>query len=116
MSVADVMKQAGYATGMCGKWHMGFEDKHHPMARGFDEFFGFLSGAHQYLPKGVPGVRIVGNEGGAANQIMRGKEPIKEETYLTEAFAREPAPSSRNTRMGRSISTSRSMRYTCPSR
>lgn len=36
-TIADVLKGAGYATGMFGKWHLGAGDKHHPSKRGFDE-------------------------------------------------------------------------------
>ncbi|MBL9133207.1 MAG: sulfatase [Verrucomicrobiaceae bacterium] len=36
-TVAQVMKKAGYATGMFGKWHLGEKGDHHPGKRGFDE-------------------------------------------------------------------------------
>jgi len=36
-TVAQVMKGAGYATAMFGKWHLGEKDGHHPGQRGFDE-------------------------------------------------------------------------------
>ena len=48
-TVADLFKTAGYATGMVGKWHNGaFDPRHHPQARGFDEFVGFLNGGMYY--------------------------------------------------------------------
>src|SRR6188768_762885 len=37
---ANRMKDLGYATGMVGKWHLGWSKKHVPTARGFDEFYG----------------------------------------------------------------------------
>lgn len=38
-------KQAGYATGLFGKWHLGALDpRYHPNSRGFDEFAGFRGG------------------------------------------------------------------------
>jgi arylsulfatase A-like enzyme len=37
VTIAEALKQAGYATGMFGKWHLGNEGKHHPSQRGFDE-------------------------------------------------------------------------------
>ncbi len=37
ITIADTLKQAGYATGMFGKWHLGKDAKHHPSQRGFDE-------------------------------------------------------------------------------
>jgi arylsulfatase len=41
-TIADVMKQQGYATGQFGKNHLGDQDKHLPTKHGFDEFFGNL--------------------------------------------------------------------------
>jgi arylsulfatase A-like enzyme len=75
---ADRMKAAGYATGLVGKWHLGHGEKFHPLARGFDEFFGFLGGAHSYLRSGT-----------GRNAIFRGREEVQEKEYLTDAFARE---------------------------
>jgi arylsulfatase A-like enzyme len=43
-TVADAFKKAGYATGAFGKWHNGSQWPYHPMARGFDEYFGHTSG------------------------------------------------------------------------
>lgn len=75
------LKAAGYATGMVGKWHLGYAEKFLPMQRGFDEFFGFPGGAHKYHAGGG------GNDAG--NPIMRGNKPVEEKEYLTDAFARE---------------------------
>src|SRR5207248_3208671 len=62
-------------TGMVGKWHEGGEPAFRPNKRGFDEFFGFLGGAHPYL---------------RWNGIFRNDEPVRDESgYLTDAFARE---------------------------
>ena len=41
-SVADVLKNHGYAPGQFGKNHLGDRDEHLPTAHGFDEFFGNL--------------------------------------------------------------------------
>jgi arylsulfatase A-like enzyme len=43
-----LLKKNGYATGLVGKWHLGFKPEFGPNAHGFDEFFGFLSGAVGY--------------------------------------------------------------------
>ncbi|MES2694233.1 MAG: sulfatase-like hydrolase/transferase [Verrucomicrobiota bacterium] len=43
------LKAAGYATGIFGKWHLGSDPQSVPNARGFDEFVGFLGGAHPYV-------------------------------------------------------------------
>jgi arylsulfatase A-like enzyme len=86
-TLAERMKEAGYATGMFGKWHLGYKDELQPQQRGFDEFFGFLSGAHTYMPE-----RAGGRRGGGYNEgIIRNGKPVEEKEYLTEAFAREAA-------------------------
>jgi arylsulfatase A-like enzyme len=43
-TVAESFRAAGYATGVFGKWHNGSQWPYHPMARGFDEFFGHSAG------------------------------------------------------------------------
>ncbi|HXG09979.1 MAG TPA: sulfatase-like hydrolase/transferase [Gemmataceae bacterium] len=46
--LSQYLKEAGYATGIFGKWHLGYTAPNVPNERGFDEFFGFLGGAHRY--------------------------------------------------------------------
>jgi len=48
-TMADLLKRAGYGTGLVGKWHNGALDpRFHPNARGFDEFAGFRGGWQDY--------------------------------------------------------------------
>lgn len=104
-TIADRLQAAGYATGLVGKWHQGVAPKFHPQQRGFDEFFGFLGGAHVYqsdLPNVVfPGLQDPAGHGVAPSAagkpaphlpwtaIFRGAEAVDEPEYLTDAFARE---------------------------
>jgi len=44
VTIADVFKAAGYATGCFGKWHNGSQYPYHPNGRGFEEFYGFCCG------------------------------------------------------------------------
>jgi arylsulfatase A-like enzyme len=49
-TIADLLKQAGYVTGLIGKWHNGaFDPRYHPNQRGFAEFAGFCGGWQPYL-------------------------------------------------------------------
>jgi arylsulfatase A-like enzyme len=73
-TIANRLKEAGYATGLVGKWHLGASEAMHPQKRGFDEFFGFLAGSHSYFESAG---------------ILRGSEPVNEKEYLTDAFGRE---------------------------
>jgi arylsulfatase A-like enzyme len=47
-SVARLLKDAGYRTGLFGKWHLGYRKENAPNAHGFDEFFGFLAADLDY--------------------------------------------------------------------
>lgn len=40
VTLAELVKQQGYATGMVGKWHLGDAEKFLPLQNGFDEYFG----------------------------------------------------------------------------
>jgi arylsulfatase A-like enzyme len=79
-TLAQRLRVAGYVTGLVGKWHLGLDEKHHPLQRGFQEFFGFLGGANPYLPRGPAGI---------VPRILRGTQDANEKEHLTEAFARE---------------------------
>ena len=48
-TLGDQLKAAGYHTGVVGKWHLGEAPHFHPNKRGFDEFFGFISGGHNFF-------------------------------------------------------------------
>ena len=99
-TLADRLGAAGYATGVIGKWHLGTGPEFHPVERGFDEFFGFLRGAHNFWPD-VPFILFPDRTGRGpliseirqsamgGRQILRGTEPVAEEAYLTDAFGRE---------------------------
>ncbi|NDV61611.1 sulfatase-like hydrolase/transferase [Puniceicoccales bacterium CK1056] len=50
-NIAEVLSPVGYRSMIIGKWHMGSHPQNHPLNRGFDEFFGFLSGGHNYFPE-----------------------------------------------------------------
>ena len=73
-TIAQRLKAAGYATGLVGKWHLGAAPEMRPPKRGFDEFYGFLGGAHSYVNK---------------TSVLRGDEQVKELDYTTDAFGRE---------------------------
>lgn len=116
-TMANVLHDSGYATGLIGKWHLGGIADFHPERRGFDEFFGFMHEGHSFaypawnnvtsmyrrrvLPDGTKGRWRNGNvvyytamgydepPYDADNPIMRSSQPVEEESYLTDAFTRE---------------------------
>ena len=81
-TIAEAMRQAGYKTALIGKWHLGSDEKLRPLQRGFDEFYGFLGGAHPYVPNK--------NDGGGG-PIYRGNKRINAPDHLTQAFGEEAA-------------------------
>ncbi|KAK7095155.1 hypothetical protein V1264_006600 [Littorina saxatilis] len=49
-TIADVLRTSGYRTHMVGKWHLGFyKPEYMPINRGFDSYFGFLTGSEDHL-------------------------------------------------------------------
>ena len=99
----ELLRRAGYATGMVGKWHLGSQPRFQPQERGFDEFFGFLHGGNLYMdPAHQPAVVTVAaptlaggrppheyNHRPPINPIQRGTDAVEEPDYLTDAFTRE---------------------------
>jgi len=53
-TVADRLREAGYTTGLVGKWHLGYPADYQPNQRGFDDFFGCLQGSRSYYPMDEP--------------------------------------------------------------
>ncbi len=54
LTIAEMLKQAGYLTGAFGKWGLGFkENEGSPLKQGFDQFYGYYcqSLAHRYYPE-----------------------------------------------------------------
>lgn len=49
-TIADRLSNLGYVNGIIGKWHLGEKEQFHPTNRGFDEFWGYLGGGHNYFP------------------------------------------------------------------
>src|SRR5262245_7149890 len=47
-SLPELLKNNGYATGLVGKWHLGYKPEQAPNGHGFDYFFGFKSGYIDY--------------------------------------------------------------------
>ncbi len=86
-TIADHLRAAGYATGLVGKWHQGFSPAHHPQSRGFDDYFGFLVGGHNYQLH-----RNAAPKFGTAHShdlIYRGREVQKLDGFATTLFTDE---------------------------
>lgn len=83
ITIANLLKDAGYTTGVFGKWHLGLDPEFHPLKRGFDEFYGFLGhGAHDYFD-------LEAKPGHDYNAIYRNDKIISDSGYLTDILGRE---------------------------
>jgi len=76
-----MLKQAGYYSGIFGKWDLGMHRRYLPLARGWDEFYGFVNTGIDYYTHeryGVP-------------SMYRDNRPTSEDcgTYCTDLFRRE---------------------------
>ena len=70
-----LLKKNGYTTGLIGKWHLGFNPENGPNAQGFDEFFGFMSGAVDYYSH---------RRGDGSADLYENKTPVESSRYLTD--------------------------------
>ena len=79
-TVSALLKQAGYLTALFGKWHLGVRPEFRPSRHGFDESFGPLTGAVDYIahrdPRGRP-------------DLYRNNEQVQVDGYLTDVIASE---------------------------
>jgi arylsulfatase A len=80
--LARSLKEAGYATAICGKWHLGYEQKFLPLKHGFDYAFGPLGGAVDYFRHHEPG-------GGEETMLYLNDRPLKRAGYMTDLIAEE---------------------------
>jgi len=86
VTLPQTLKAAGYVTGLVGKWHLGAAPHFHPMKRGFDEFFGFLGGGHDYFK-----AEIEDTPREYAIAIQRDGKPVPLTGYLTDVLGSEAA-------------------------
>lgn len=79
-SIARMLKDAGYATGICGKWHLGYEPKFLPGKHGFDHFFGPLGGNADYFHH---------TEAGGDYTLYLDDKPVYRDGYMTDLITEE---------------------------
>src|SRR5262245_47213442 len=74
-SLPQLLKNAGYATGLVGKWHLGYKREYQPNAHGFDYFFGFLSGFIDYYQH---------TDGAGSHDLYENGAPVHVDGYMTD--------------------------------
>jgi arylsulfatase A-like enzyme len=95
VTLAEVLGQAGYRTLAAGKWHNGGSDERRPCARGFERFWGLISGCSNYFNPGdrrdgepEPGRKEPGDARPWCDHdtIMKPFAPSDPDFYTTDAF------------------------------
>ena len=82
ITFAEVLKRAGYATGLIGKWHQGYphnSDDYHPQHHGFDQFVGYHSGNIDF-------VSHVGDHN--KHDWWHGRQRVETQGYATDLINR----------------------------
>jgi arylsulfatase A-like enzyme len=74
-SLPQLLRNHGYATGLIGKWHLGYLPRFSPKAHGFDSFFGFKSGYIDYYQH---------TDSGGQPDLFENDEPITSDGYMTD--------------------------------
>tara|TARA_R110002126_G_scaffold72364_1_gene180918 strand:+ start:102502 stop:103908 length:1407 start_codon:yes stop_codon:yes gene_type:complete len=91
-TLAEALKKANYKSVALGKWHLGAHKSQHPLKRGFDDFYGFLSGGHQYFPEDLTledEFAVTTQFGAYRTKLLKDYERVEETEYLTDALSRE---------------------------
>lgn len=91
-TIAEILKPKGYTSMAVGKWHLGAHKALRPLKRGFDEFFGFLSGGHTYFPENMnlKDISEVKSQYAAyRTKLLKNDTRVEETEYLTDALSRE---------------------------
>ncbi len=83
-TIADRLKPLGYTNGIIGKWHLGELPQFSPLKRGFDEFWGYLGGGHDYFRADPEGDAM-------ATPILCNFKTPEPLTYLTDDTGNECA-------------------------
>jgi len=79
-SIARMLKSRGYATAICGKWHLGYEPKFFPSNHGFDYWFGPVGGSIDYFHH---------REYTGEPALYLNDRPVEREGYMTDLITDE---------------------------
>ncbi len=95
LTIAQVLKSAGYHTLMTGKWHLGADRKEcWPLQRGFDRYFGGISGAFNYFKPGGDRGLTLGNDPVAPDDAFYATDTFTDVAcdYIAEVSQQDDQP------------------------
>jgi arylsulfatase A-like enzyme len=79
-TLASLLRDAGYATALVGKWHLGFAPHFGPLKSGYQEFFGPMSGGVDYFTH---------CDSAGVHDLYEGEREVHREGYLTDLLTQE---------------------------
>jgi arylsulfatase len=88
VTIAEVMRDAGYHTSLTGKWHLGSSAPRRPTDRGFEEYYGVASGCCNFFDPSLPDP--VFYNGGKRRPFLHNTQRVTEfgdDYFTTDAFA-----------------------------
>jgi arylsulfatase len=86
VTIGEVLQQAGYATSLSGKWHLGHGATTHPYHRGFDEYYGLLDGCCNFFDPAQADPAFKGGKVRVFGQNDQRITEFPDDFYTTDAF------------------------------
>ena len=77
-TLPSLLRDAGYATALVGKWHLGFPPEFGPLRSGYREFFGILAGGVDYFTHCDPA---------GVHDLYEGETEVRRKGYLTDILS-----------------------------
>ncbi len=77
-TLPSLLRDAGYATALVGKWHLGYPPHFHPLKSGYQEFFGALSGGMDYFTH---------RDTAGVHDLWDGETEVQKPGYLTDLIS-----------------------------
>jgi len=77
-TLPSLLREAGYATALVGKWHLGYPPHFHPLRSGYQEFFGALSGGMDYFTH---------RDTAGVHDLWDGEAEVHRTGYLTDLIS-----------------------------
>jgi arylsulfatase A-like enzyme len=77
-TLPSLLRDAGHATALVGKWHLGYPPHFHPLKSGYQEFFGALSGGMDYFTH---------RDTAGVHDLWDGEAEVQRTGYLTDLIS-----------------------------